>query len=131
MNMATTHGLRLLLSAIDISESPPPHHVVDEHDNNHQQQIASSFFVKMSEPISQREPSRSTNNRSPQANMLFDELADYQRCWEEIHQQTLKQIQLIKGESWSVDEIQYENILTRSLGLRRRRGKECGVDSLM
>lgn len=48
--------------------------------------------------------------------MLFDDLADYQRCWEEIHQQTLKQIQLIKGESWPVTgDASVKPILTENL----------------
>ncbi|KAL1962091.1 hypothetical protein VTN77DRAFT_619 [Rasamsonia byssochlamydoides] len=48
----------------------------------------------MSEPTTHQELSR-TANRSPQVNVI-DDLANYQRFWEEIHQRTIKQIQMVK-----------------------------------
>lgn len=52
-------------------------------------------IATMAEPSTNQLPR--TANRSPQTN-LIDDLANYQRCWEEIHQRTLRQIQMVKGK---------------------------------
>ncbi|KAL1987877.1 hypothetical protein VTN96DRAFT_1861 [Rasamsonia emersonii] len=63
----------------------------------------------MAQPTTHQELPR-TANRSPQTN-LIDDLANYQRCWEEIHQRTLKQIQMVKEAEKSSNSTQSNNVL--------------------